>query len=65
MMMLDLTTWIRFGVWIFIGLLIYFSYGIRNSFERKRCQQKQFIDDKQNVGKIFKTSREILVPTGQ
>jgi basic amino acid/polyamine antiporter, APA family len=31
MMELDVMTWVRFGVWIVIGLLIYFTYGIRNS----------------------------------
>ncbi|XP_053954407.1 cationic amino acid transporter 2 isoform X1 [Anastrepha ludens] len=36
MVRLDVMTWVRFGVWIVIGLLIYFSYGIRNSRQRKR-----------------------------
>ncbi|XP_051163904.1 cationic amino acid transporter 2-like isoform X2 [Leptopilina boulardi] len=31
MMMLDGMTWIRFIVWMTIGLIIYFSYGIHNS----------------------------------
>lgn len=33
MMKLSLATWIRFFIWLFIGLLIYFFYGIRNSSE--------------------------------
>lgn len=33
---LDVNTWIRFVVWIGIGYVIYFAYGIRNSVERKR-----------------------------
>ncbi|XP_017777191.1 PREDICTED: cationic amino acid transporter 2 isoform X2 [Nicrophorus vespilloides] len=33
MMELDLHTWIRFVVWLVIGFLIYFFYGIRNSTE--------------------------------
>ena len=36
MMKLSLETWIRFFVWLSVGLLIYFSYGIRNSSERRR-----------------------------
>uniref|UniRef100_A0A1Q3F5L5 Putative cationic amino acid transporter 3 n=1 Tax=Culex tarsalis TaxID=7177 RepID=A0A1Q3F5L5_CULTA len=33
MFQLDSGTWIRFAVWIVIGYLIYFTYGIRNSVE--------------------------------
>ncbi|XP_051877769.1 cationic amino acid transporter 3-like [Pristis pectinata] len=33
MMMLDLGTWALFGIWMLIGFLIYFGYGIRNSSE--------------------------------
>jgi APA family basic amino acid/polyamine antiporter len=31
MIQLPRITWIRFGVWLLLGLLIYFFYGIRNS----------------------------------
>lgn len=65
MMMLDIHTWIRFGVWIGVGLLIYVSYGLWHSVERARCQKKHLLDNKQNEGSIFTTSNEILVPTGQ
>uniref|UniRef100_A0A8C8DU48 Solute carrier family 7 member 4 n=1 Tax=Oryzias sinensis TaxID=183150 RepID=A0A8C8DU48_9TELE len=36
MMKLSLLTWIRFTVWIAIGLLVYFGYGIWHSKEGKR-----------------------------
>lgn len=36
MMMLDVMTWVRFIIWIVIGLVIYFAYGIWHSKERPR-----------------------------
>jgi APA family basic amino acid/polyamine antiporter len=35
MLQLPRLTWIRFGIWLAIGLLIYFFYGIRNSRLRR------------------------------
>ncbi|XP_063287109.1 cationic amino acid transporter 3 [Pelobates fuscus] len=35
MMQLAAGTWARFGVWMLIGFLIYFLYGIRNSVEQQ------------------------------
>lgn len=36
MFQLDVHTWVRFGVWMIIGYLIYFTYGIKQSVEGNR-----------------------------
>lgn len=36
MFQLDIHTWIRFTIWIIIGYIIYFTYGIRQSVEGSR-----------------------------
>ncbi|XP_067647147.1 cationic amino acid transporter 3 [Eurosta solidaginis] len=36
MFQLDLGTWVRFLVWVFIGYVIYFTYGLRNSTQVSR-----------------------------
>lgn len=43
MMQLDIHTWIRFVVWMIIGYLIYFLYGMRKSSQRREiniCEEK-------------------------
>ncbi len=35
MLTLPLDTWIRLGVWLVIGLMIYFRYGVKHSTLRK------------------------------
>ena len=43
MFQLDLNTWIRFVVWVAIGYVIYFTYGIRHSAEghQMKLERKQ------------------------
>ncbi len=38
MMMLDYMTWVRFLIWIIVGLVIYFAYGIWHSKERPKIK---------------------------
>ncbi|XP_021368950.1 high affinity cationic amino acid transporter 1-like isoform X2 [Mizuhopecten yessoensis] len=41
MLKLSSATWIRFGVWMFIGFVMYFGYGIWNSSEGDRYKELQ------------------------
>src|SRR5215467_4472949 len=36
MLQLPTVTWIRFGIWLLVGLLIYFTYGLSHSTLRRR-----------------------------
>lgn len=42
MIKLDIMTWVRFSIWIAIGLVIYLCYSIRHSRLRSRMELKSF-----------------------
>jgi basic amino acid/polyamine antiporter, APA family len=41
---LPLATWIRFGVWMLLGIIIYFTYGYKNSLANKKRNMKAMGD---------------------
>lgn len=68
MMMLDYMTWVRFLIWIIIGLVIYFGYGIWHSKERLKVKnslknEAEDVDDSSviNATGVMGISKENLV----
>ncbi len=48
MMLLSISTWLRFSVWFILGIIVYFSYGIRKSSENQKNKANSMTEEPLN-----------------
>lgn len=61
MFQLDTGTWVRFAIWILIGLVIYFAYGVWYSHERPSIRSKLLLAESiEKVGESEDTKQKAV-----